>query len=98
MSISRFRLTQDMNSIEELKSEIDKINARNKRVEADKAWETSWSRKLLILVLTYMVIVIFFFVSNLGNPFVNAIVPTIGFFLSTLTVPFFKNWWLKRNN
>lgn len=86
-----------MTSIEELKSEIDKINARNKRVEADKAWETSWSRKLLILVLTYMVIVIFFFVSNLGNPFVNAIVPTIGFFLSTLTVPFFKNWWLKRN-
>ncbi len=84
-----------MTSIEELKSEIDKINARNQRVEADKAWETSWSRKLLILVLTYFVIVIFFFISNLGNPFINAIVPTLGFLLSTLTVPFFKNWWLK---
>ena len=84
-----------MTSIEELKSEIDKINARNQRVEADKAWETSWSRKLLILVLTYLVIVIFFFISSLGNPFINAIVPTLGFFLSTLTVPFFKNWWLK---
>lgn len=84
-----------MTSIEELNSKIDKINARNQRVEADKAWETSWSRKLLILVLTYFVIVIFFFISNLGNPFINAIVPTLGFFLSTLTVPFFKNWWLK---
>jgi len=84
-----------MTSIEELKSEIDKINARNQRVEADKAWETSWSRKLLILVLTYFVIVIFFFIFNLGNPFINAIVPTLGFFLSTLTVPFFKNLWLK---
>jgi len=84
-----------MTSIEELKSEIDKINARNQRVEADKAWETSWSRKLLILVLTYLVIVIFFFISNLGNPFINAIVPTLGFFLSTLTVPSFKNWWLR---
>ncbi|HPN15218.1 MAG TPA: hypothetical protein PLF71_03855 [bacterium] len=83
-----------MTTIEDLKSEIDKINARNQRVEADKAWETSWSRKLLILALTYIVVVIFFFISNLGNPFINAIVPTLGFFLSTLTVPFFKNWWL----
>lgn len=85
-----------MTSIEELKSEIDKINARNKRVEADKAWETSWSRKLMVLALTYIVIVIFFFVAKLGNPFTNAIVPTVGFFLSTLSVPVFKNWWLKR--
>lgn len=81
---------------EQLQKEIDEIKTRNRRVEADKAWETSWSRKLLILVLTYIVVVIFFTVSNLPNPFVNAIVPTIGFFLSTLTVPFFKNWWLKR--
>lgn len=87
-----------MTSIEELKSEIDKINTRNQRVEADKAWETSWSRKLLILVLTYIVIVIFFIISNLCNPFVNAIVPTLGFLLSTLSVPFFKNWWLKNYN
>ena len=84
-----------MTSIEDLKLEIDKINVRNRRVEADKAWETSWSRKLMILCLTYLVIVIFFFVSNLGNPWTNAIVPTIGFFLSTLTVPFFKNRWIK---
>lgn len=84
-----------MPTLSELQTEIDAINARNKRVEADKAWETSWSRKLLILSLTYAVIVIFFFISNLGNPFTNAIVPTIGFFLSTLTVPFFKNWWLR---
>lgn len=86
----------DMTSIEELKKEVEEIKLRNKRVEGDKAWETSWTRKILILVLTYVVIVIFFFVVNLGNPFVNAIVPTIGFFLSTLTVPLFKQWWLKK--
>ena len=83
-----------MTTIEEIKKELDEIKNRNKRVEADKAWETSKTRTLLILILTYVVIVIFFIVSKLDNPFINAIVPTIGFFLSTLTVPFFKKWWL----
>jgi len=87
-----------MTTLEELKKEIDEIKARNKRVETDKAWETSWTRKLLILALTYMVIVIFFLFANLSNPLINAIVPTMGFFLSTLTVPFIKNWWLKKRN
>ena len=81
---------------EELKNEIDKIKERNARVELDKAWETSLTRKLLVLVLTYFVVVIFFFVTKLPNPFVNALVPTLGFFLSTLTVPWVKAIWIKR--
>ena len=85
-----------MTSIEELKKEIDSIKARNKKVEADKAWEVSWTRKLLILVLTYIVIVIFFFVSKLPEPFVNAVVPSVAFLLSTMTVPLFKKWWLNK--
>lgn len=88
---------KNMTNIEELKSEIDKIKERNVRVELDKAWETSLTRKLLILVLTYVVVVIFFFVTKLPDPFVNALVPTLGFFLSTLTVPWIKTIWLKRN-
>ena len=83
-------------SIEELKKEIDEIKARNKRVEADKAWETSWTRKFLVLALTYIVIVIFFFVAKLPNPFANAVVPSVAFVLSTLTVPIFKKWWLSK--
>jgi hypothetical protein len=84
-----------MTTLEEIKKEIDGIKVRNKRVEVDKAWETSLTRKMLILVLTYIVIVIFFFAVNLPNPFLNAIVPSVGFFLSTLTVPAFKHWWIK---
>lgn len=82
--------------MQNLQKEIDEIKARNKRVEADKAWETSLTRKIVILGLTYAVIVIFFFVAKLPEPFLNAIVPSIGFFLSTLTVPLFKKWWLKK--
>ena len=85
-----------MTTPEELKSEIDKIKDRNERVEMDKAWETSWSRRLLILVLTYFVVVVFFFIANLSKPFINSLVPTLGFFLSTLTVPWVKAHWLRR--
>lgn len=84
-----------MTNIEDLKKELDYIKARNKLVEANKAWEISWTRKLLILVLTYVVIVIFFLVAKLPDPFANAVVPSVAFVLSTLTVPLFKKWWLK---
>jgi len=82
-----------MDELQELKNEIEKIKERNARVEADKAWETSLFRKILIAVLTYIVIVLFFLVANLQRPFVSAIIPTIGFILSTLSIPFFKKIW-----
>lgn len=76
--------------IESLEREVSDLRKRNLRVEADKKWETSWMRRVLVAVLTYFVIVLFFWVSKLGNPFVNAIVPTIGFILSTLSMGFFR--------
>ncbi len=85
-----------MDQIEGLKQEIDNIKARNKRVESNKAWETSWFRRFLILILTYIVIVIFFLFVKLPNPFLNAVVPSIAFFLSTLTIPLFKRFWIKK--
>ncbi|MEK7158674.1 MAG: hypothetical protein AAB733_03840 [Patescibacteria group bacterium] len=85
-----------MPSIEELRFEVEEIKKRNQRVEVDKAWETSWVRKLIIFILTYVVIVVFFYFVELPKPFVNAIVPAIAFVLSTLTVSVFKRWWLNR--
>lgn len=85
-----------MHKIEELTSEIEAIKKRNERVEADKAWETSIGRKVVIALLTYFVIVLFFFSAALPNPFINAIVPTLGFILSTLSLPIVKSLWLKK--
>ena len=84
-----------MDNFEQLKCEVENIKNRNKKVEADKAWEISFARKALIAVLTYLIIVLFFFIVKLPNPFVNALVPTLGFVLSTLTVPIFKKYWIK---
>ncbi len=81
--------------MENFEKEIEKINHRNKRVEVDKAWEISLFRKIVIAVLTYFVVVLFFIFAELPNPFVNAVVPTLGFLLSTLSLSFFKNVWLE---
>lgn len=44
-----------------LTNEIEKIKARNARVELDKKWETSWTRRLCICVPTYIVVAIYSF-------------------------------------
>ncbi|MFA6307106.1 MAG: hypothetical protein WCV70_02135 [Patescibacteria group bacterium] len=87
-----------MDEMQNLQYEISEIKKRNMRVEADKAWETSLFRKVLVAILTYIVIVLFFAVANLPKPFINAIVPTLGFLLSTLSISFFKTLWLKFSN
>jgi len=79
----------------DVKKEIIKINDRNKRVEVDKAWEISWARRSIVAILTYLVIVVFFFFANLADPWINAIVPTAAFFVSTATLPLFKKLWMK---
>ena len=84
-----------MASIKELEKQVKKIKKRNKKVEADKAWETSWTRKIIITVLTYIVIVLFFFAAGLPKPFINSIVPSVAFVLSTSTLPLFKKLWLR---
>lgn len=78
-----------------LEQRIAYIEQRNKRVEADKAWETSWTRKIAIALLTYIVVVAYLqFVIKI-DPWLNALVPVTGFWLSTLTISYLKKLWLK---
>jgi len=84
-----------MDKFTNLEKRIEKIERRNERVEMDKAWETSFSRKLLVAVFTYLAIALYFQFIVKIDPWINAIVPTVGFLLSTLTLPFFKSLWNK---
>ena len=80
--------------MEELKQEIEAIKARNKRVETDKAWETSWTRKICIMILTYVVVVIYSYViSKFSNIWLSSLVPVIGFTLSTLSLKIIRKIW-----
>jgi len=76
---------------------LQKIEERNAKVEADKAWETSWTRKVLLVLFTYLAIGLYLHAIEVGRPWVNAIVPATGFMISTLTMPFFKKMWLRNH-
>lgn len=82
--------------LKELEEEIVKIKERNKRVELDKAWETSWTRKICIMILTYIVVIIYSYViKKFDNIFLSSLVPVIGFTLSTLSLGLVRNIWEK---
>jgi hypothetical protein len=71
------------------------IEARNKKVEQDKSWETSWTRRVSIAALTYVVVVTYLFAINNNSPFINGAVPVAGFLLSTLVLKSIRNTWQK---
>lgn len=76
---------------------IEKIEERNKRVENDKLWETSWTRKICICILTYLVVVSYsYIIKKYDNIFLSSLVPVIGFTLSTLSISFVRKIWQKR--
>ncbi len=79
-----------------LEDRITKLEARNRRVEGDKAWETSWARRASIMVLTYLTVVFYMGYVVHINPWINALVPVIGYGFSTLTISRLKSLWLRR--
>lgn len=76
-----------------------KLKERNKRVELDKKWETSFTRRICIMILTYIVVIIYsYLIKKYDNIFLSSLVPVIGFTLSTLSLKVIRNIWLKRIN
>lgn len=66
---------------EKLEKRISLIEKRNQRVELDKAWETSYVRRLLLIIFTYLSIGLYMWAIKVSKPWLNAVVPSIGFLL-----------------
>lgn len=82
-----------------IEEEIKNIQNRNRRVEIDKKWETSLTRRLCIMILTYIIIVIYsYLIRNNNNIFLSSIVPVIGYILSTLFLKLIRKIWEHRIN
>lgn len=80
----------------DIQKELELIKERNKRVEKDKAWETSLIRRVLIAILTYIVVIIYTYtVNKYNNIFLSSLVPVIGFSISTLSLGFARKTWEK---
>ena len=85
-----------LNRVEQLEAQVDLLRERNVRVEADKAWETSRVRVFFLAIITYLVTCLVFSLISVPNPLLNALIPTVAYFLSTQSLPILKRWWLSR--
>ncbi len=80
-----------------LEKRIKDIEGRNKRVELDKYWETSWTRKICIMILTYIVVIIYSYITRTFTCILlTSLVPVIGFTLSTLSLKVIRKSWEKK--
>jgi hypothetical protein len=85
-----------MDDLQTINTRLEAIEQRNQKVELDKAWETSYTRRFLLIIFTYLAIALYMSTISVPHPWLNAIVPAIGFLLSTLTLPLFKKIWRRR--
>lgn len=80
----------------DLEKRLSAIEARNKRVELDKAWETSLTRKIVIFGATFLVTYIFLRLIDENHPLGNAALASLGFVVSASSVSYQKNVWIAR--
>lgn len=79
-----------------LEKRVAAIEARNRKVELDKAWETSIARKVVLFVATFLLTYIFLRLIDENYPAGNAVLASIGFVLSASTISYLKNYWIAR--
>lgn len=82
--------------MEHLEWEIQAIRERNRRVEIDKAWEMSRTRRAVIAVLTYVTAAILLWIIAAPAPLLSACIPAAGYLLSTLSLSWIKRKWVER--
>ena len=81
----------------DIEKEIKQIKERNKKVELDKKWETSWTRKICIAIFTYIVVIVYsYFIRKYNSVFLSSLVSVIGFTLSTLSLKYIRKMWEKK--
>ncbi len=82
-----------MQSTEERLFEIEE---RNQRVEYDKAWEVSWTRRVILSVITYLIVAAFLSRVHPEDMWLDALIPSVGYLLSTLSLPPLKKYWIEQ--
>lgn len=81
--------------LEDLEIRVAAIEARNARVEMDKAWEVSRTRRAFITLVTYLIAAVWLRIIHEPNFLFKALVPVAGYLLSTWSLPKVRIWWGK---
>jgi hypothetical protein len=77
-----------------LQLSLEAIESRNRKVEINKAWETSRTRRVCIALFTYVIAGLYMhFGLEIDQAALHALVPTGGYLLSTVSLPLLKKIW-----
>ncbi|MCL1876810.1 hypothetical protein FWF74_02145 [Candidatus Saccharibacteria bacterium] len=80
-----------------IEKEIAEIKARNVKVDLDKKWETSWMRKVFIMIVTFAVILPYnLFIWDQQNVVWASLIPPMAYLLSTLSLDLIRDAWEKK--
>ena len=60
-----------------------------------KRYESSWARVFIIMGITYATLSSYMNYIGVNDPLRNAVIPTLGFYLSTWSLSYFKNIWIQ---
>lgn len=83
-------LEQHLQQITTLENRLSAMDYRARVKELGKEFEGSLIRVFCIMVLTYAVLSVYMLLINVDRPWTSAIIPTMGFQLSTLPLPSIK--------
>ncbi len=83
--------------MDQLQQALAEIQERNRRVEMQKAWEGSLTRRFFIATVTYTIAYLYMrYGLEVARPHLDAFVPTGGYLLSTFSLPIIREWWMNR--
>ena len=79
-----------------IEAQLQAVLERNRRVEAEKAWEISFTRRGFLFLLTYLIAWFFLAQLDLPSPHFQALIPAGAYMLSTLSLPWLKKLWMNK--
>lgn len=88
-------ISEHSEALKELSGKISTMNHRNRIRDFSKEFEGSLFRIIVIMILTYAVLSTYMLLADLDRPWISAIVPTVGFQLSTVSLPSIKNCYVE---
>eukprot|EP01041_Mallomonas_annulata_P010036 gene10036-20898_t len=81
--------------ISELRCRLDTLDHRHALDDKGKKFDSSWTRVLIIMAITYVSLSNYMHLIGVGDPLRGAVVPTIGFYLSTWSLCFMRKLWIR---
>lgn len=74
---------------------LKRILTRNQKVDEEKRWKESLTHRLSVTVLIYIISVCCFYFASVHEIFIVALIPSLGYFISTIKLKLIRHIWEK---